>query len=159
MEIILEKFSNTHAVWARQLLEDNWASCSVVSRGRVHRADHLPGFVAAINGDPLGLLTYHVSGRECEIVTLNSLREGVGIGTLLVDAAHAAARQAGCKRLWLITTNDNLAAVRFYQKRGFELAAVHRRAVEESRKLKPEIPKTGRNGIPIQDEIELEMRL
>ncbi len=159
MKLILEEFSNTHKAWARKLLEDNWASCSVVSRGRIHRADLLPGFVAAINNNPLGLLTYHVSVREFEIVTLNSLREGIGIGTLLVDAARASARQAGCKRLWLITTNDNLAAVRFYQKRGFELVAVHRGAVEESRKLKPEIPKTGRNGIPIRDEIELEIRL
>jgi hypothetical protein len=59
----------------------------------------------------------------------------------------------------LITTNDNTKALRFWQKRGFRLAAVHRNAVEKSRKIKPEIPLTGNDGIPIKDEIELEMAL
>jgi hypothetical protein len=59
----------------------------------------------------------------------------------------------------LITTNDNTAALRFWQKRGFKLLRVHRNAVEKSRKLKPEIPLTGNDGIPIRDEIELEMML
>jgi RimJ/RimL family protein N-acetyltransferase len=69
------------------------------------------------------------------------------------------ARQHGCQRVWLITTNDNLNALRFYQKRGFELVAVHRRAIDEARKIKPEIPLIGEYGIPIRDEIELEIAL
>ncbi|MEW5718069.1 MAG: GNAT family N-acetyltransferase, partial [Chloroflexota bacterium] len=82
-----------------------------------------------------------------------------GIGSALIDAVKLRARQAGCKRLWLITTNDNLTALRFYQKRGFTLAALHRNALEESRKIKPEIPLVGEHGIPLRDEIELEMML
>jgi GNAT superfamily N-acetyltransferase len=101
---------------------------------------------------------YSIDGGACEIVTIDSLIER-GIGTALVEAVTDAARAAGCGRLWLVTTNDNLPALRFYQKRRFALVAVHREAVAEARKLKPEIPLVGLDGIPIRDELELELEL
>jgi len=52
-----------------------------------------------------------------------------------------------------------LNALGFYQKRGFELVAVHRGAVNESRKIKPGISLIGANNIPLRDEIELELIL
>ena len=103
-----------------------------------------------------GLALYRVDGKECEIMSMNSLVEGIGIGSALVDAVKDAAVKAECKRLWLITTNDNTKALRFWQKRGFKLAAVYPGAIEKSRLIKPEIPLTGNDGIPIRDEIELE---
>lgn len=112
-----------------------------------------------MDGKAVGLVTYRIDGYECEIVTLDSLVEGMGIGSALVGAVKAAAVSAKCNRIWLITTNDNLTALRFYQKRGFVLAAVYPNALEQSRKLKPEIPFVGRHGIQLRDEIELEMRL
>lgn len=134
-----------------------WDAEIVVAHGVIYRPAALPGFLAEAAGAPVGLLTYHIAGEACEIVTLDSLRPGCGIGTALIAAAAAVARQAGCRRLWLITTNDNVHALRFYQKRGFRLAALHRDAVAVSRALKPEIPLIGMDGIPIRDEIELEM--
>jgi ribosomal protein S18 acetylase RimI-like enzyme len=131
----------------------------VVSRGTLHDACRLPGLAAFLENSPVGLLTYHVQGRDCEIVTLNSLQEGMGIGTQLIKAVLGMAMENDCARIWLITTNDNINALKFYQKRGFQLVAVHRNAVEKSRILKPQIPETGQNGIVIRDEIELEMRL
>jgi len=145
--------------WVASLMEEWWDGLEMVTRGRVHRVDELPGFVAMLEDKPTGLVTYRIDGNECEIVTMNSLVEGRGIGSALIDAAKNIATSAGCKRLWVGTTNDNTAALRFYQKRGFLLAAIHRDAVEESRKLKPEIPYIGNDGIPIRDEIELEMVL
>jgi len=145
--------------WIKDVLKDHWGSTEVVSRGRVHHAGQLPAFVAERDGERLGFLTYDLDEEACEIVTLNSLSEGSGVGTTLLQAVCNAARKAGCKRLWLITTNDNMDALRFYQKRGFYLVALHRDAVLESRAVKPIIPATGRDGIPIRDEIELEMRL
>jgi GNAT superfamily N-acetyltransferase len=145
--------------WVAGLLEEHWHSTRVVSRGQVYEADRLPGFIAEVGGEPVGLLTYRIDGKQCELISMNSLREGIGIGAALIGAAREVARDAGCRRLWLITTNDNLAAVRFYQKRGFRLAAVHCNALEESRKLKPEIPLVGRDGIPLRDEIEMEVIL
>jgi ribosomal protein S18 acetylase RimI-like enzyme len=138
-------------------VENLWGSEIVVSRGVVHRPAALPGFIAFEEETWLGLVTYHVDGDACEIVMLNSLIPSRGVGTALITAVKEAAVQAGCKRLWLITTNDNINALRFYQKRGFALVAVHRNALERSRELKPEIPKIGLDGIPLRDEIELEM--
>ena len=145
--------------WVGQLLRKHWGSTRVVTRGRIHEADRLPGFVAVQAGQRVGLLTYRIEDDQCEVVSLNSLVQGAGIGSALLEAVKAAAASAGCRRLWLITTNDNMAAVRFYQKRGFVLVAVHRNALEQSRKLKPEIALIGIDGIPLRDEIELEMPL
>jgi acetyltransferase (GNAT) family protein len=102
---------------------------------------------------------YNITGTSCEIVTINSIRPFAGVGTSLIEAVRDIALQSGCKRLWLITTNDNMNALRFYQKRGFILVAIHRNALDVSRKLKPEIPLIGNDGIPLRDEIELEMIL
>lgn len=142
-----------------RILTENWSSTEIVTRGRIHRADGLPGFVAVEDGRLVGLLTYRMEGEECEIITLNSEADGVGIGTALLSAVKDAAISAHCRRLWLISTNDNTNALRFYQKRGFTLVALHPGALAESRKLKPEIPLLGMNGIPLRDEIELEMLL
>lgn len=143
---------------ARWMVE-HWESEIAVAHGQIYRPAELPGFAAVDGGQWLGLLTYHIDGDACEIVTVDSLVPNAGIGTALIEAVRRAAQQAGCRRLWLITTNDNTAALRFYQKRGFILAALYPNAVARSRQIKPEIPLTGNDGIPIRDEIELEMPL
>ena len=143
-------------LWIETLLREHWGSILQVTRGRLHDVSRLPGYVALQDQEQAGLITYRIEENACEIVTLNSLIEGQGIGAALVQAIREAAVEAGCKRLWLITTNDNLTALRFWQKRGFSLVRVHRNAIEESRRLKPEIPLIGEHGIPIRDEIELE---
>jgi GNAT superfamily N-acetyltransferase len=143
--------------WARGVLTAAWAAPSIVSRGRLIDASALPGLVAEIGGRRAGLLAYSMADGACEIVTLNSEIEGRGAASALLARVREIARAAGCRRVWLTTTNDNLPALRFYQKRGFELVAVHRGAMEEGRRLKPSIPLTGIHGIPIRDEIELEI--
>jgi ribosomal protein S18 acetylase RimI-like enzyme len=143
--------------WVVNLLKEWWAGPEIVTRGKTHRADTLAGFIAVHKGKRAGLITYCIEGKNCEIVTMNSLTEGKGIGTALVDAVKTIAAVKECKKLRLITTNDNTNALRFWQKRGFHIAAVRVNAMEEYRKLKPEIPLTGNDGIPIRDEIELEM--
>ncbi len=125
----------------------------------VYHPQDLPGFVAIQEGEKVGLVTYNIEGESCEVVTINSTQPSSGVGTALIEAVRDIAIKSRCKRLWLITTNDNLNALRFYQKRGFVLVAVHRNALDVSRKLKPEIPLIGDDGIPLRDEIELEMML
>jgi GNAT superfamily N-acetyltransferase len=144
--------------WARAKLAELWGGL-VVSRGRVHDPSALPGFVAEEAGEPVGLATYRIDGADCELLTINAFPKGGGAGTALVDAVARAARDAGCRRVWLITTNDNLRALRFYQRRGFRLAALHRDALDRSRELKPSIPEIGLDGIPLRDELELELDL
>jgi ribosomal protein S18 acetylase RimI-like enzyme len=144
--------------WKRARLED-WEAVRVVSCGEVHDVLTLPGFVAMRGDERVGLLTYHIAGDQCEVVTLHSVVQNVGAGSALMAAAQVMAREAGCKRLWLITTNDNLHALRFYQRRGMHIAAVHVDALEETRRIKPEVPLMGMDGIPLRDEIELEIML
>jgi RimJ/RimL family protein N-acetyltransferase len=145
--------------WVEQFILEQWGSNKVVSRGVVYYPQDLPGFVAMYDGEKVGLITYNIVDESCEIVTINSVRPFSGIGTALIEAVKEIALQSGCKRLWLITTNDNMNALRFYQKRGFVLVAIHRNALAISRKLKPEISLIGNKGIPLRDEIELEMIL
>ena len=145
--------------WVISLLKEWWAGPIIVTRGRVHQGDELPGFIAVHGGKRAGLITYEIIGDKCEIVTMNSLAEGKGVGSALIDAVKNTAIKVGVKRLWLITSNDNTKAIRFWQKRGFRLLAVYPGAIDRLRKLKPEIPPTGNDGIPIRDEIELEMFL
>jgi GNAT superfamily N-acetyltransferase len=135
---------------------EHWGSDDMIMHGQRVRYDEVEGFVF---GDWTGLITFMVRGDECEVTSLNSLQEGQGIGAALIEEVVREAKERNCRRLFLITTNDNLNALGFYQKRGFELSALHRGAIQESRKLKPSIPLIGMNNIPLRDEIELEMKL
>jgi ribosomal protein S18 acetylase RimI-like enzyme len=143
----------------RRKIIEAWGAETVVVHQTIYRPAELPGFVAKSGNEVVSLLTYHIEDEACEIVTLNAWREGIGVGAALIEAVRQAAGRKKCRRLWLVTTNDNLPALRFYQKRGFVIAAVHVNAIEKDRRLKPEISLTGMDGIPIRDEIELEMRL
>jgi DNA-3-methyladenine glycosylase I len=145
--------------WLQTYLQANWGAPQVISRGIVYQADRLSGFIAYLNGKPAGLITYHIEGDACEIVSLDSDVEGVGIGTALLEAVRKEAVSQGCKRLWLITTNNNIGAIRFYQKRGYTLVAVYRNAIQQSRRLKTSIPEIDDHGIPIRDEVEFELLL
>lgn len=158
--------------WIQITLDERWNGHVVVTRGRTHDAAQLPGFIARTDnplqlrtgevipsGTPVGLITCVIENNDCEIVTLDSLYEGVSIGSGLVMAVRHAAEEAGCRRVWLITTNDNTNAIRFYQRRGFIIAAFYPNAIEESRRIKPTIPLRGVDGIPIRDEIEFELIL
>jgi GNAT superfamily N-acetyltransferase len=111
-------------------------------------------------GELVGVLTYQVVGTDCEVTTLYTAASWRGTGSALIEAAVGAAREAGCERLWLVTTNDNVDALRFYQRRGFRLSELRVGAVDDSRaRLKPSISELGAYGIPLHDELVLEQRL
>ena len=143
----------------RQFWIEHWGGEEMIARGNVYRPEQLEGFVVEEADEWIGLLTFIVKDGECEVTSLDSLREGKGIGSKLIERMIEEARARKCKRLFLITTNDNLNALGFYQKRGFEIVTVYRGAVNQSRKIKPSIPLVGYNNIPLRDEIELEMSL
>jgi ribosomal protein S18 acetylase RimI-like enzyme len=141
------------------LVAERWGAAVVVAHGTVFEPAALPGLLAERDGRIAGLLTYACEDDALEIVTLDAEPRGAGVGTALVEAAAAAARAQGCRRLRLTTTNDNLGALRFYQRRGFRLVALRPGAVEAARRLKPEIPAAGAHGIPLRDELDLERAL
>lgn len=140
-------------------LRAEWMGDVVVSRGVVHELTDLSVLVALDGTSVVGIATYLVHGGECELVTLNALEPSRGIGSALLQAVEGRARNAGCRRLCLTTTNDNLAAQRFYRRRGLRLAAMRQGAVDDARKLKPSIPLAGADGIEIHDELEFELVL
>jgi GNAT superfamily N-acetyltransferase len=145
--------------WAEAFLREVGA-LRVARRGElVAPLDH-PMLVCEVEGVPEGLLTYVIDRSDCEILTIHARRRRNGVGTALIEAVRAVARERGCQRLWLVTTNDNVDAMRFYQRLGFRLSAIRSGAGDAARRsLKPEIPEIGDHGIPLRDEIDLEGEL
>lgn len=159
MPFIIIPLTEEEYPWASQLLAKRWGSPEIVTRGTIHKLKDLRGFVAKHEEKLVGLITYRINDNQCEIVSLDSLIETQGVGTALIEAVKHDAKSQGFPRVWTITTNDNLEAIRFWKNRGFTINAIHHNAIEESRKLKPQIPLIGMHGIPIRDEIELELLL
>lgn len=159
--ITLRRFDATDLVWIRAELIHHWASTVIHSRDVAFQADELPGWIACdADGVRVGLLTHTPMrvGCECEVITLSTSLQRGGVGTRLLEHAASQARAAGCTRIFLTTTNDNLNALGFYQKRGWRLVAVYAGAVDRARITKPCIPLLGFNDIPLHDDIELEFR-
>jgi GNAT superfamily N-acetyltransferase len=146
---------NTDRPALARFIAGRWGAATAVAHGTVFRPAELPGLVAVRDGRLAGLLTYDVSGDTLEIVTIDAVTQNGGVGSALVTAVADEARRRQVRRLIVTTTNDNLDALRFYQRRDFRLAAVRPGAVEESRRLKPQISEIGHYDIPVRDEIEL----
>ena len=153
------KLVSTHALSKADVtafFHTHWGSPEMVNSHGTFRCDELEGFaVTDEKGDIKGLITYFIAGNECEVVSLDSIAENKGIGSLLLQEVERVSKRKQCKSIKLITTNDNMRALMFYQKRGYTLAELYVNAVDKARKVKPEIPFVADNGIPIRDEILL----
>lgn len=145
--------------WVEEVLVQQWGSTHIVSRGGTHDAAALPALLGEVDGERVGLLTYRETDRQLEVVTLDALRDSIGVGTALLQRVRELAEERHCSRVWLVTSNDNLRALRFYQRRGFRLVAVHVGGVDSARTRKRGIPTVGLDGIPVHDEIELACEL
>ncbi len=143
-----------------RLIEREWAGPMVATNGVLHNTSQAEGFVFLSSGQLAGYLLYCLEKGECEVLVLHSLAENRGVGSALLRSAVQKAKQGGCGRLWLVTTNDNVRAIRFYQRFGMELKTVRIGAMNQARaSLKPSIPLIGIDGIPIKHEFEFEMIL
>ena len=148
------------AAWAAAVHERTWGGTAVVARlGELIDPRGLPGFVALLDGERAGLLNYDIKDDRMEVVTLVSLREGRGVGRALLDAARRRAEAVGCRRLWLVTTDNNLRALALYRRWGLSLVAFHRDGVARSRLVKPSIPERDQHGVPLAHELELALEL
>ncbi len=145
--------------FVRAELVRHWCSTTIWSVDREYDAANLPAFIAWVGGERVGHITLAFDPGECEVVTLSATVEGRGVATRLLEAAATAARDRGARRLRLTTSNDNLRALALYQKRGWRIIAAHPGMIDRYRERVPAIPVTGLNGIPLHDEIELELRL
>jgi ribosomal protein S18 acetylase RimI-like enzyme len=137
-----------------------WNALHVARRDELVDSLSHPAVLAWSAGKLCGVATYLIARDDCELLTLHAENPLKGIGTELLGNVQEIARRAGCTRLRVVTTNDNVDALRFYQRRGFRLVALRPGAVDRSRALlKPEIPESGAYAIPLRDELELEMDL
>jgi ribosomal protein S18 acetylase RimI-like enzyme len=144
----------------RAHLIDTWHADFVVAHGERIRPAELPGFVAIDGYRIAGHAAYRLGPDGCELVAIAVEPRHVGIGSRLLEHVIEIARDAGSRRVWLTTTNDNLDALRFYERRGFQLCALRAGAVVEARRtIKPDLPETGAFGIPMRDELDLELPL
>ena len=137
----------------------NWGAPIIVTKGKIHAVEDIQGYAVVVNEEIKSLITYCIEKEECEIVSLDSLIENQGIGTSLIKKVIETAKEHQCRRVWLITTNDNIKAIRFYQRRGFSMVGLYVNAILESRLIKPQIPLCGFDDIPILHEIEFEKLL
>ena len=147
------KFRNAAAAF----LEDRWGTAEMIIRGEVIDLTKAQGFMAIDGGKTVGLITYYIKNKVCEITSLDSNMEGRGIGSKLVKMAVEAAKENGCEKIVVETTNDNIKALRFYQKRGFDMVRLRRNSLDTARKIRPSIPLYGKEGIPLKHNIEFEI--
>lgn len=156
----IESINKENRAKALEVLKDHWGETTIlVSRGQVHDIRKLSGFIAVKDHKVVGIITYKLENNEIEIITLNAFEENKGIGTNLIEEVIKEGKELGCKRVWLITTNDNVHAMRFYQLKGFDMVAFHEDAVNKAREIKPEIPEIGHFDIKVEHEIEFEYKL
>jgi len=156
LDFKVRKVNQRDRSWIKKFIAKNWGSKKIISRGKIYYPYRLPGFVAIKDNKYLGLITYNIKKDSCEIISLDSIIKRKGIGKTLVEEVEKVAQRFHCKRIWLITTNDNFDSLIFWQKIGFSIKAIYPNVISFSRKLKPEIPLIGYYEIPIKDEIELE---
>ncbi len=155
----IERITDKTRALVNKFFIDNWYSTNMSIRGEIIDGTKLDGFLIQEDNRIIGLVTYIFFYDICEIVSLDSKKENIGIGTALLKEIENVAIANKCTKMRLITTNDNLRALQFYQKRGYFLTKLYLNAMDEVRKVKPNVPLVGENGIPLRDEIELEKEL
>lgn len=138
-----------------QFFKEHWGSAQMIISTGIYDCGQLDGFIYKIDNTILGLLTYVVHEDSIEVISLDSIKEGHGMGTNLMNEVELFANQIGINKITLITTNDNLNALKFYQKRGYRIMKVIQDAVSKAREIKPSIPIVGNEGIPLHDELKL----
>ena len=156
MEYIQKTEKDNNAV--SQIIK-GWGSDILVSRGEIYKGEDLDGILTYENDKIIGIGLYYIKNNECEIVLLETFKQNIGIGTKIIEKIKEISKNKNCKRIWLITSNDNIDAIKFYQRRGFNIANIYKNAMEKSRELKPTIPLMGNYEIPIRDEIEFEIKI
>jgi len=146
--------------WIEKILHQRWGGLRVIVHGEIFEAHRLPALIA---GEQEGLATFRIEQTSqitaAELMTLDAVTANQGVGTALIEALISRLRSETIRVLRVTTTNDNLNALRFYQRRGFRMVEVRPGAVDKARFIKPSISLIGEYGIPIHDEIELERQV
>jgi len=142
-----------------ELAEYFWGELEVECFDRIYQVDALPAYVACEGGKIVGVASYALEdeGKTVNLVLLNVLPRGQGRGAAreLIAAVTHVGRTEGAARIVVATTNDDLPALNLYQRFGFTITNVLvGRLLEHHGRVEP-----GFAGIPVRDEIRMELRL
>jgi ribosomal protein S18 acetylase RimI-like enzyme len=154
-DLVVRPLHEHEGAWLRTTLRERWPHDLLTGRGRVREISELSALVAVDGDERIGLLTYVIEGEMAELVTLDALRPGAGVGASLIEALAGLAQAAGARQVLVMVTNDNVRGLRYYQRLGFRMTELRAGAIEELRRHRPWIPATGQDDIPIRDEIDL----
>jgi ribosomal protein S18 acetylase RimI-like enzyme len=154
--VVRERRPDDHD-WVVATMTEEWGSTAVARLGELVDTSDLPGYVAELAGHRVGLALTARRGNEYEVVSISTSVPRRGVGRRLLERCVEDTRAHGCRRVWLITTNDNTGALAFYQRLGLDIVALHRNTVVRSRELNPSIPERDAHGVRIDHEIELEL--
>ena len=155
--VLVREATDADRAAARELFEQDFGRTKIVAFGEVMDIDAMPALVAVMYTDPSGALAYRLLGDALHIVALatDPMWQRSGVGGYLVAEAELLARRLALSRLVVSTTNDNLPALYFYQRRGYRLTDLVPNNVIAHTHEEQE----GFAGIPVRDEIRLEKRI
>lgn len=156
---MIQPISENNRKQVINFFEKHWGSSQMIISSGTYDCALLDGFVYVEGTSIIGLITYVLYHDSLEVISLDSIQEGKGIGTCLMKEVEHFAKERSIPQIELITTNDNLQALKFYQKRGYRITDVITNAVAEARKVKPTIPIIGNDGIPLFDELKLKKKV
>jgi N-acetylglutamate synthase-like GNAT family acetyltransferase len=159
VNITIKQISSEDAIWLKSLIECEWGGNPLVIRGKSYYPEKLPGLIAFKENNRIGFLSYEIRENVCEIIAFEVFEKFCGIGSKMLNRLINTIKENGCNQIYLMTTNDNLDALRFYQRRGFHITNIHINSIKQSRVIKPSIPNNGDFGIPLRDEIDLTLKL
>src|SRR5439155_25737092 len=132
-----------------ELFQQDFGRTKIVAFGEVMDIDQMPALVAVMHQEPSGALAYRLFGDALHIVALatDPMWQRSGVGGYLVAEAELLARRLSLHRLVVSTTNDNLPALHFYQRRGYRLTDL----VPNSIVARTGQEHAGFAGIPVRD--------
>lgn len=152
--VLVREATDDDRLAARELFNQDFGRTKIVAFGEVMDIDQIPALVAIRHSSPSGALAYRLLGDALHIVALatDPMWQRSGVGACLLAEAELLARRLKLSRLLVATSNDNLPALYFYQRRGYRLTALVPNSVAEHTHQQV----AGFAGIPVTDEIRLE---
>ena len=121
----IEKIDNVNRWLIDEFIINHWFTTKMIVRGKEIDMTDTDGFYVIERDEIVALITYIIYDESMEIMSLDSLNENKGIGTLLLEQVIEEAKKIGCKKIVLITTNDNIRGLEFYQRRGFVFSNIY----------------------------------
>lgn len=141
----------------REFVERFWQEQTQLTFDEKFVVTKLPAYIAKVKSQTVGFVAFAEKEDSTIIVALGVLPQyqNAGIGKGLIEAVEDEAKRLHKKKLLVSTSNDDLPALAFYQRLGFQIYDVKPNVIAE----KHGAILKGIGGIPIRDELRLQKAL